>query len=123
MDIPIITGWRLIETSPGIAVVIGRVSRRPDRRDGAITVTSPVARLSSDVAITRSGSTYRLGDPLPADEALPPPYAEALLAKILRTGPADPDRLRAASVTVERCCRPEAAAGDALLARLRGGDA
>ncbi|NUB11293.1 hypothetical protein GAY28_00410 [Azospirillum brasilense] len=114
--------WRLIETSPGTAVLIGRVSRSGGSV-GAITITSPVARLTDGAAVTRSGSVYHLGEPLPADQLLPRPYADAMLTKMLRSGPTTPEQVHAVRLTAERCGQPGAAAGETLLARLRGGDA
>lgn len=119
--VPRLDAWRLVETGTGNVILIGRVYGRRRAPDGAVVVTSPVERLSDDLATTRSGSVYRLGAPWPADEALPEAYRHAIAEKLLLAagGALTPSKLAAVTATAARCCLPGAAAGEEILARLR----
>jgi hypothetical protein len=73
--------WRIIDIGNGVCILAGRPCGRSGLPDGMWMTSSRVVQIAGQVAVTGTGSRYRLGVPYPADLDLPEEVGTVLLGK------------------------------------------
>jgi hypothetical protein len=116
--------WRIIDIGNGVCILAGRPYGRSGLPDGLWMTSSRVVQIAGQVAVTGSGSRYRLGVPYPPDLDLPEAVGTVLLGKGMsgRNFPSLSEYEQAAAELTALCSPAKAATAKVIDGLRFGGD-